>query len=288
MSNFNANANHERLAIDSQEDLLAKMKAINESLIHNHSIQVEGDKEDDDTDYKDIAVTDEDAILTDPYSIVYFKEQSELQNAVFGILNQIFADIFSVRLTMDLSRGGFVFVCSFKYMTEQQFKDKLSNSENGLVRCITSTVDPEEIVSKNSIATNLINMVQLQNMNAYDATKYAKITKSAKELLTKLLYFSQDNPKHKWVNGNNYIITTQTGTSSWGNVTFTNIIGDVYLDAKAVVAMLAGKDKKNKYEYNLVPAAFNATGSNSVIKIEQINVANKRRISSQLGAVFQQ
>ena len=284
MSNFNANAN---LAIDSQEDLLAKMKAINDSLIHNHSIQVEGDKEDDDTDYKDIAVTDEDAILTEPYSIVYFKEQSELQNAVFGILNQIFADIFSVRLTMDLSRGGFVFVCSFKYMTEQQFKDKLSNSVSSLVRCITSTVDPEEIVSKNSIATNLINMVQLQNMNAYDATKYAKITKSAKELLTKLLYFSQDNPKHKWVNGNNYIITTQTGTS-WSNVTFTNIIGDVYLDAKAVVAMLAGKDKKNKYEYNLVPAAFNATGSNSVIKIEQINVANKRRISSQLGAVFQQ
>lgn len=284
MSNFNANAN---LAIDSQEDLLAKMKAINDSLIHNHSIQVEGDKEDDDTDYKDIAVTDEDAILTEPYSIVYFKEQSDLQNAVFGILNQIFADIFSVRLTMDLSRGGFVFVCSFKYMTEQQFKDKLSNSETSLVRCITSTVDPEEIVSKNSIATNLINMVQLQNMNAYDATKYAKITKSAKELLTKLLYFSQDNPKHKWVNGNNYIITTQTGTS-WSNVTFTNIIGDVYLDAKAVVAMLAGKDKKNKYEYNLVPAAFNATGSNSVIKIEQINVANKRRISSQLGAVFQQ
>lgn len=284
MSNFNANAN---LAIDSQEDLLAKMKAINDSLIHNHSIQVEGDKEDDDTDYKDIAVTDEDAILTEPYSIVYFKEQSELQNAVFGILNQIFADIFSVRLTMDLSRGGFVFVCSFKYMTEQQFKDKLSNSETSLVRCITSTVDPEEIVSKNSIATNLINMVQLQNMNAYDATKYAKITKSAKELLTKLLYFSQDNPKHKWVNGNNYIITTQTGTS-WSNVTFTNIIGDVYLDAKAVIAMLAGKDKKNKYEYNLVPAAFNATGSNSVIKIEQINVANKRRISSQLGAVFQQ
>lgn len=282
MSNFNAN-----LAIDSQEDLLAKMKAINDSLIHNHSIQVEGDKEDDDTDYKDIAVTDEDAILTEPYSIVYFKEQSELQNAVFGILNQIFADIFSVRLTMDLSRGGFVFVCSFKYMTEQQFKDKLSNSETSLVRCITSTVDPEEIVSKNSIATNLINMVQLQNMNAYDATKYAKITKSAKELLTKLLYFSQDNPKHKWVNGNNYIITTQTGTS-WSNVTFTNIIGDVYLDAKAVIAMLAGKDKKNKYEYNLVPAAFNATGSNSVIKIEQINVANKRRISSQLGAVFQQ
>ena len=284
MSNFNANAN---LAIDSQEDLLAKMKAINDSLIHNHSIQVEGDKEDDDTDYKDIAVTDEDAILTEPYSIVYFKEQSELQNAVFGILNQIFADIFSVRLTMDLSRGGFVFVCSFKYMTEQQFKDKLSNSETSLVRCITSTVDPEEIVSKNSIATNLINMVQLQNMNAYDATKYAKITKSAKELLTKLLYFSQDNPKHKWVNGNNYIITTQAGTS-WSNVTFTNIIGDVYLDAKAVIAMLAGKDKKNKYEYNLVPAAFNATGSNSVIKIEQINVANKRRISSQLGAVFQQ
>lgn len=284
MSNFNTNAN---LAIDSQEDLLAKMKAINDSLIHNHSIQVEGDKEDDDTDYKDIAVTDEDAILTEPYSIVYFKEQSELQNAVFGILNQIFADIFSVRLTMDLSRGGFVFVCSFKYMTEQQFKDKLSNSETGLVRCITSTVDPEEIVAKNSIATNLINMVQLQNMNAYDATKYAKITKSAKELLTKLLYFSQDNPKHKWVNGNNYIITTQTGTS-WSNVTFTNIIGDVYLDAKAVIAMLAGKDKKNKYEYNLVPAAFNATGSNSVIKIEQINVANKRRISSQLGAVFQQ
>lgn len=284
MSNFNANAN---LAIDSQEDLLAKMKAINDSLIHNHSIQVEGDKEDDDCDIKDITVTDEDAILTEPYSIVYFKEQSELQNAVFGILNQIFADIFSVRLTMDLSRGGFVFVCSFKYMTEQQFKDKLSNSESGLVRCITSTVDPEEIVSKNSIATNLINMVQLQNMNAYDATKYAKITKSAKELLTNLLYFSQDNPKHKWVNGNNYIITTQTGTS-WSNVTFTNIIGDVYLDAKAVVAMLAGKDKKNKYEYNLVPAAFNATGSNSVIKIEQINVANKRRISSQLGAVFQQ
>lgn len=284
MSNFNANAN---LAIDSQEDLLAKMKAINDSLIHNHSIQVEGDKEDNDTDYKDIAVTDEDAILTEPYSIVYFKEQSELQNAVFGILNQIFADIFSVRLTMDLSRGGFVFVCSFKYMTEQQFKDKLSNSETNLVRCITSTVDPEEIASKNSIATNLINMVQLQNMNAYDATKYAKITKSAKELLTKLLYFSQDNPKHKWVNGNNYIITTQTGTS-WTNVTFTNIIGDVYLDAKAVLAMLAGKDKKNKYEYNLVPAAFNATGSNSVIKIEQINVANKRRISSQLGAVFQQ
>ena len=284
MSNFNTNAS---LAIDSQEDLLAKMKAINDSLIHNHSIQVEGDKEDDDTDYKDIAVTDEDAILTEPYSIVYFKEQSELQNAVFGILNQIFADIFSVRLTMDLSRGGFVFVCSFKYMTEQQFKDKLSNSETSLVRCITSTVDPEEIVSKNSIATNLINMVQLQNMNAYDATKYAKITKSAKELLTKLLYFSQDNPKHKWVNGNNYIITTQTGTS-WSNVTFTNIIGDVYLDAKAVIAMLAGKDKKNKYEYNLVPAAFNATGSNSVIKIGQINVANKRRISSQLGAVFQQ
>lgn len=284
MSNFNTN----HIAIDSDAETLAKVRAISESLTHNNVVQVEGDKEIEEIDCKDIVISEEDSIFTDPYSKVFFKEQSELQNAVFEVLNQIFADIFSVRMTTDISRGGFVFIASFKYMTEEQFKDKQANSENTLVRAITSSIDPEDIVTKNSIAATLINMVQMQNMNAYDASKYAKITKSAKEILTKLLYFSPQNPNHKWVNGNNYIITAQTGVS-WQNITFTNLVGDIYLDAKAVIDMLfGGKDKKNKFEYNIVQASSNITNSNSVIKVEQIYTANKRRISGKLGAVFQQ
>lgn len=283
MSNFNNNQKKYANVADCSE--LAAIKALNESLIGNHNYNLgEADEETEKLNLKELSIPAEDIILKESYSEDFLIEQSELENSVFGVFSEIFADIFSVKLMFTLEKG-YYFMCSFRYMTEEQFKQKQADCQDTMVRCINSSVEPDA-ATKTSVAANIMMLVQHQTTNAYDATKYAKVTKEAKELLTNLLYFSKQNQKKKWIKGENYLITNQTGSSFDGR-TYSNIIGSVYLDAKKVIAMLgspAGESKK--YEYNIIPITSNVTNTNAMIKIEKINTKTKNYIRNKYGVMF--
>lgn len=268
---------------------LEAIRALNQSIIGNHNYNVNGDEEPEKLDLKSIELSKEDLILFNepPMIQAEYIQSSELNNKVFAILEEIFADIFSVKFTYDTQRG-FIMMASFRYLTDDQFKNKNDESESGkLIRCITSSVEPDDVAAKNSIAANIMLMVQHQQINSYDASKYAKITKDAKELLTDLLFFSQNNKKKKWVKGENYTLSTQTGTGFNGGKTFTNIISTIFLDAEKVLNCICSvASDHGKYEFNIIPVSNNITGTDSLIKIEKVNKAKKNKIRNKYGAQF--
>lgn len=287
-NNFNPN-NNKVVTPDNCPELAAIM-ALNQSIIGNHNFnEPNGDEEIEKLELKKINLPAEDLMLFNkaPYSQLEMIQTSELQNNVLGVFRDIFADVFNVKFITD-SQRGYLFIVSFRYMTDDQFKSKLDESDDtNLIRCITSSVNPEDAATKNSVAANLMMLVQQQQISSYDASKYAKITKEAKELLTDLLFFSPNNKKKKWVKGENYLLDTQTGTGFAGGRTFTNIIGSVFLDAEKVLSIMCGTaEDAGKYEYNIIPVANNITNTDSILKIEKINKARKNQIRNRYGVQF--
>ena len=280
-----ANTNNNNTPIIAE---LAALDALEKSMIGNHNFNIEGDDEPEELKLKSLNLDKEDLILfNDPPMIqADYIQSSELNNKLLTIFSEIFADVFSVRFTYDQQRG-FIFMVSFRYLTEDLFKSKNKDSEGNLIRCITSSIDPDDVVKKNSIAANIMLMVQHQQINSYDASKYAKITKDAKELLTDLLFFSQNNKKKRWVNGENYTLSTQTGTGFNGGRTFTNIVSTIFLDAEKVLSVVCGTESdKNKYEYNIIPTSNSITGTDSLIKIEKVNKTKKNKTRNKYGIQF--
>lgn len=267
---------------------LAAALAMNEAIIGHHNFQdvIGDDTEDEKLELKQISLPKEDLILFSkvPYSQTDMIQVSELQNQVFGLFKDIFYDVFNVKFTFDTQRG-YLFIVSFRYMTDEQIN--ALDSDDKLIRAITSSVNPEDAETKNSVAANLMMMVKQQTISSYDASKYAKITKEAKELLTNLLFFSQNNKKHKWVKGENYTLTTQTGAGFAGGRTFTNIVASVFLDAEKVLnSTCAIPEDNGKFEYAIVPKANNITNTDSLLKIEKINKQRKNQIRNKYGVQF--
>lgn len=289
MANFNPKG---KIVTPDNCPELASILALNQSLIGNHNFDVTGaaDEEPEELRELDITVDEEDMILFNksPFSQTDLIQTSELQNSVLAVFKEVFADIFSVKFVYDQNRG-FVFMLNFRYMTDDQFNTANEDSDDkSLVRCITSSINPDDVNNKNSVAANLMMLVQQQQISSYDATKYAKITKDAKELLTKLLWTSSNNgKKKKWVKGENYTLSTQTGTGFNGGRTFTNIVATVWLDSEKVLSIFCGSDDEaGKYSYNIIPMSNNITRTDSIIKIEKINNTRKKQISNKYGVQF--
>lgn len=266
---------------------LATIRALNQSLIGNHNFKGVDDEPEEKLELKAIKIPEDELLLfRAPMSQVDMIQTSELQNGVLGIFQEIFADVFSVKFMYDTQRG-FLFVVSFRYMTDEQYKSKVDEAGHALIRCIISSIAPEDAAAKNSVAANIMMLVQHQQINNYDASKYAKITKEAKEMLTDMLFFSINNKKKKWVKGENFTLDTQTGTGFAGGRSFTNIIGNVFLDAEKVLSVISSKyEDASKYEYNIIPVSNNITNSDSLIKIEKVNKARKNSIRNKYGVQF--
>lgn len=266
---------------------LATIRALNQSLIGNHNFKGVDDEPEEKLELKAIKIPEDELLLfRAPMSQVDMIQTSELQNGVLGIFQEIFADVFSVKFMYDTQRG-FLFVVSFRYMTDEQYKSKVDEAGHPLIRCIISSIAPEDAAAKNSVAANIMMLVQHQQINNYDASKYAKITKEAKEMLTDMLFFSINNKKKKWVKGENFTLDTQTGTGFAGGRSFTNIIGNVFLDAEKVLSVISSKyEDASKYEYNIIPVSNNITNTDSLIKIEKVNKARKNSIRNKYGVQF--
>lgn len=268
-------------------EAIRNLNALMESGNHNFGA-LAGDEEPEKLELKQIKIPKEDLLLFQaPMSQTDMVQTSELQNGLLDIFQQIFADVFSVKFTYDTQRG-FIFTVAFRYLTDEQYKMKNEDSEGGLIRCISSSIEPDEAAAKNSIAANFMMMVQQQQVNSYDASKYAKISKEAKELLTDLLFFSPNNNKKKrWVNGENYTLANQTGTGFGGGRTFTNIIGTVFLDAEKVLALISQtSDEANKFEYSIVPVSNNITNTDSLVEIKKTSKQRKNQIRNKYGVQF--
>lgn len=266
---------------------LATIRALNQSLIGNHNFKGVDDEPEEKLELKAIKIPEDELLLfRAPMTQVDMIQTSELQNGVLGIFQEIFADVFSVKFMYDTQRG-FLFVVSFRYMTDEQYKSKVDEAGHALIRCIISSIAPEDAAAKNSVAANIMMLVQHQQINNYDASKYAKITKEAKEMLTDMLFFSINNKKKKWVKGENFTLDTQTGTGFAGGRSFTNIIGNVFLDAEKVLSVISSKyEDASKYEYNIIPVSNNITNTDSLIKIEKVNKARKNSIRNKYGVQF--
>lgn len=266
---------------------LATIRALNQSLIGNHNFKGVDDEPEEKLELKAIKIPEDELLLfRAPMSQVDMIQTSELQNGVLGIFQEIFADVFSVKFMYDTQRG-FLFVVSFRYMTDEQYKSKVDEAGHALIRCIISSIAPEDAAAKNSVAANIMMLVQHQQINNYDASKYAKITKEAKEMLTDMLFFSINNKKKKWVKGENFTLDTQTGTGFAGGRSFTNIIGNVFFDAEKVLSVISSKyEDASKYEYNIIPVSNNITNTDSLIKIEKVNKARKNSIRNKYGVQF--
>lgn len=266
---------------------LATIRALNQSLIGNHNFKGVDDEPEEKLELKAIKIPEDELLLfRAPMSQVDMIQTSELQNGVLGIFQEIFADVFSVKFMYDTQRG-FLFVVSFRYMTDEQYKSKVDEAGHALIRCIISSIAPEDAAAKNSVAANIMMLVQHQQINNYDASKYAKITKEAKEMLTDMLFFSINNKKKKWVKGENFTLDTQTGTGFAGGRSFTNIVGNVFLDAEKVLSVISSKyEDASKYEYSIIPVSNNITNTDSLIKIEKVNKARKNSIRNKYGVQF--
>lgn len=267
---------------------LAAIRALNQSLIGHHNFKEDGDEEPEEKlELKGIKIPKDELVLFKaPMAQTDMIQTSELQNDVLNIFQEIFADVFSVKFMYDTQRG-FLFVVSFRYMTDDQFKTRTDDAGHKLLRCIVSSITPEDAAAKNSVAANIMMLVQHQQISNYDASKYAKITKEAKEMLTDMLFFSTNNKKKKWVKGENFTLDTQTGTAFGGGRSFTNIIGSVFLDAEKVISVISSEySEANKYEYNIIPVSNNITCTDSLIKIEKVNKARKNSIRNKYGVQF--
>lgn len=267
---------------------LEAVRQLNQSIIGHHNFNTLNADDDEVKDKKKINLDREDLLIFNESPMIQagYIQTSELNAKILSVLQEIFADVFLAKAVYDTKRG-FVTIVSFRYIDDDQFKQKKTESSN-VVRCITSSMEPDDIVAKNSIAANILNMVQHQQINNYDASKYAKITKDAKSYLTDLLWCGQDNPKRKWIKNANYELNTQSGTGFNGTRTFTNIIGTVFLDTERVLAMLCGtKEDAGKYDYNIIPIRNNAVNTDSLIRIEKVNKAKKNKIKNKFGIEFQ-
>lgn len=266
---------------------LAAIRALNQNLIGNHNFKGADEEPEESLELKAIKIPENELLLfRAPMSQVDMVQTSELQNGVLGIFQEIFADVFSVKFMYDTQRG-FLFVVSFRYMTDEQYKLKVDEAGHSLIRCIISSIAPEDAAAKNSVAANIMMLVQHQQINNYDASKYAKITKEAKEMLTDMLFFGLNNKKKKWIKGENFTLDTQTGTGFAGGRSFTNIIGNVFLDAEKVLSVISSKyEDASKYEYNIIPVSNNITNTDSLIKIEKVNKARKNSIRNKYGIQF--
>lgn len=299
MSNFeNADVTTAVKELNNNPSVIAAKK-LTESLITHHGKQVPKNSTESNSEKEKIETTlieldDEDIIFKDEdvYAKVFLMEKTELEYIVLNTLKNIFADIYGVTLNMTTINGKikYLFKTMFRYIPDNVYKndDELKNSNK--VRCISSTIEEEDEISKSSYAMKILNLYQQQQQQSYDASRYAKITKRAKEILIPLLFDDMYSDPKKKLNSSNSCIRTECGNGIMGMQSYTNIVAEITLDAPKVLSMLAGtntKPKSSKFRYVLSPITNNIINTNTMYRIEKINRAAENRIRNKYGAMFE-
>lgn len=218
------------------------------------------------------------------YCCVELKEKSEINNAFLQILQKLFADVISAQLEYSNKFNRWIFVTSFRFITNEQFEAIEANSDDELYRAVNSTFDPTQ-KQTSSIAENLLSMQSVQNMPASDATRYASISKEAKELLYNFVYFGNTKNK-KWIRDENYEIKHVTNTSYNGS-RYNNIIANIYLDAEKVLSLLgAVAEDKKKYLFTLNPISSKMNNMDNLFEVKRYSLLKRRKYSAKYGIQF--
>lgn len=218
------------------------------------------------------------------YRMTELIEKSELNNAILSIMQGIFADVFSAQLVYSAKYNKWMFVLEFRYITDDQFNNMPENKN--LTRALESSFNPSN--KSRGIAETLISISKNQSISSSDASKYAKLTKQAKENLTFALFFSKNNKKKKWVKGENYNInyTVQNG---YNGTRYSNIIASVYLDAEKIIEALCitKEDRdKNKYKIAIAPYGTKMNNMDEIFAIHRYSKAKRRKIATKYGVTF--
>ena len=219
------------------------------------------------------------------YEIIEVAEESELNNYVFNLFKAIFGDIVAADLRYDANYHKWLVALTFKFLTDEQFKAVQDDSTNTLVRTVSSTFDPSS-QKTGGVAETLLNLVSTQNMSASDISKYASISKEAKEYLVSYMFFSQTNKKKKWINGENYNIVLQTARS-YNGVSYSNILATIFLDAEKFMKFIcATSADRAKYNFAFEAISSKTNSQDILLYFHRYSVAKKRKLASKYGINF--
>ena len=270
---------------------LAALQQLKQSMIRGGSAYESGEPDPEETlDLKAIKLNEGELLRFNGApdcapELVDYIEKSEMNNALLGIFQRIFCDVLSAQLEYSNRYNKWMFVINFRFMTDEQFKAAQDESTDELVRAVSSTFNPEE--KTGGIAEMFISLTNQQNMSSSDISKYASITKEAKERLTEILFFDpRTNPKKKWIKGENYDIV-HTVQTSYNGARFSNIIASVYLDAEKVMSVLCSTiDDRKTYKFTFEPSSTKINNQDCLFRIHRISVKHKRLLTSKYGIQF--
>ena len=279
-----------KMIVDSD---LMKLKELREkSLIGNNDMYADiVSEEKEKYEIKEIVLEDDELFLfkgitkdLDYYKVSALTQISEINRQVFKFLSGLFADVISVNLELNPAKKGWVFVTSFKFLTPDQFKEIKKECDEEVYRAVSSTIDPDN--RPTSLAQSMLQVYGNQSMSSSDISKYASITKEAKELLTNIAWFDPRNNKRRWVKDETYTIK-QNSQTAYNGRSYNNIIATIYLDSEKVLDLLCtSASEKGSYEYSLCPSSTNITGTDCIMQVDRINKRVKKQLSLKYGIEF--
>lgn len=277
---------------NNSNSMAAMLDQLNESMIRGGSAYIAGGDPDPDEalTVHDIQLEEDELLLfggapDGVYHMSELIEKSELNNALLSILQKLFADVYAAQLEYSNRYNKWMFVVNFRYLTDDQFKAIQDENIDKLLKAVSSTFDPQANKT-GGVAETLMSLVSNQNMSSSDVSKYASITKGAKEYLVNFLYYAPTNKKKKWVRGENYDIQHVVQTSYNGQ-RYSNIVASVYLDAERVLSMLcATADDRDKFKFTLSPSSTKINNMDGLFDVHRYSKARRRKLSSKYGIQF--
>lgn len=276
-------------------DSLKKLKKDIENGGSKNAITNLAEEETEKYEEKTIEIDDKDLLFDNknPFSISKCCQKSDVERYYYNVLMHIFGDVCSVNLVEHAKfPNNWVFEVYFNYTTKEQVeaKKKAFDITEDLTNAISSKLDPEKLKNTVSMAETIISISKIQAQNSYDASKYAQITKSAKELMSSLIFRIPKGPMNPngklWVDKQNYVLYTTTGQQNTIK-TYTNIQACVVLDAVKVLETIAAtKDERGKVDFVIENKAYNALKTDAFLEIKKINKDERNKLSSKYGVRF--
>jgi predicted transcriptional regulator with HTH domain len=279
----------DNINVSSQASALRKLK---ESMYATpNSFMGEADKEEEisvkDISFKEGELFAFNNISDCAYAVEEIFEQSKLEAFVLTFLRDIFADAIKVSLIYRTVAGvsKWQLKCDFNFMTDKEFEAVSEDSTESIVRAVSSTFDPSKM--QGGLMQSILSLNENQQLSSADITKYAKITTTAKQMLTTLLSFNVNNKKRRWIRGEHYDISYFSQTS-FNGAKYNNIIASIYLDAEtALTTFCAVKEDKAKYKFALKQIANKLNGQNSIFSLKRISKKARKTLSNEYGIQFQ-
>jgi hypothetical protein len=277
------------MAKENNSSRLAALKAFKESMYasNREDMLIDGaDKEEEEIKIKEVSLAEDELLAFNnvpdcAYLIEDIKSQSEIEKFSTSFFKGFLGDTIKSSLVYRTYNGisRWVIKLDFRFS-----KDPIVNEDGTeLAKAIISSFVPSK---DQGIFETLMAINQNQRINAYDASKYASISKDAKAFLTMYLFFTGNNKKKRWVRGEHYDITNLSQTA-YNGVKYNNIIGSVYLDAETVLnTFCCTKDNKKKYKFALEQIACKTNGQDVLFVLKRISKKFRNRYQNDYGISF--